>query len=188
LEFLFKRQVKWHMFFYAFSLCCLLNIDTFKIYTQLTNDSELRKRTVIMGANFANVHFDSIKTKLDSVVSTHLSSLEKQVIDSIKTTHGISNLLKATQKNLQTGLHQGSSTIYGNAYDLIGWTKSEWNHLIGLPIGLSKSTIFFQILFKILGLLISAFALMYGAPFWHEYLKSMLAVKNVINPKSILKK
>ncbi|MFZ1296503.1 MAG: hypothetical protein WAT16_00555, partial [Saprospiraceae bacterium] len=68
-----------------------------------------------------------------------------------------------------------------DASSLIGWDKINRAELTNL-IGNSN---WWELFLKFLGILISAFALTYGAPFWYDYLKSMVEVRKVINPKAI---
>lgn len=188
LDYLFKREVKWYLFIVAFILCSILNIDTINIYQSLLKDEDRRARMVIMGENFASLEYDTIKRNMDSVLTKSFEKLETQLKDNFsKPTNldsaEVEKIVEKTKKDVHEALINTTKTITDDAYGLIGWDSEDWKTF---KSWFSKES-WYKVLFKILGILISAFALMFGAPFWHEYLKSMLAVRKVIQPKGFAK-
>ena len=190
LDYLFKREVKWYIFVFSLLLCSILNIDTLGIYDKLSKSAKLRDKMVLLGEDLASKSYEEIKKEKDSILrnsmyfmKTELTSQIKKV--NIKDTLAIQNFIDQTlDKSLKT-LINAQGDLYDGANDLIGWTDSEsrdfWKAFYNF-----KDNISYWLL-KISGILISAFALMFGAPFWHEYLKSMLALRKVIQPKGVVK-
>lgn len=204
LDYLFKREVKWYLFFYSLAFCVLANIDTIKIYQKLTVDEKARGNMIVMAEGFTSVPYDSIKNRIFNDLQV---SLNKMVVlkDSLKNSNGVnvpptdtsgnqlSQVNDTTIIKIIQELEASIQKTYGDGYELIGWTKKEINELFkGKDIKVGDKAVFSNIMyglfFKLIGILISAFALMYGAPFWYEYMKSMLAIRKVINPNQMTTK
>lgn len=204
LDYLFKREVKWYLFFYSLAFCVLANIDTIKIYQKLTVDEKARGNMIVMAEGFTSVPYDSIKNRIFNDLQV---SLNKMVVlkDSLKNSNGVnvpptdtsgnqlSQVNDTTIIKIIQELEASIQKTYGDGYELIGWTKKEINELFkGKDIKVGDKAVFsnimYELFFKLIGILISAFALMYGAPFWYEYMKSMLAIRKVINPNQMTTK
>lgn len=204
LDYLFKREVKWYLFFYSLAFCVLANIDTIKIYQKLTADEKARGNLIVMAEGFTSVPYDSIKNRIfnDLQVSLNKVVLSK---DSLNNSMGANAPTTDTTRNLLSQINDTTITkiiqeleasiqkTYGDGYELIGWTKKEIDELFkvkGIEVDDKGqfSSIMYELFFKLIGILVSAFALMYGAPFWYEYMKSMLAIRKVINPNQMTTK
>jgi len=184
LDYLFKREVKWYLFIFGFILCAVLNVDTLNIYKTLLHDEDQRAKMVIMGENFATYEYDTLKVRIDSILTKGFERMETKLInlkDSTEQDTAIKQTITEGLSNIKNDLFNTTKTVYGDGYGLIGWSKTEWEELTKW----SADGYWKYLLIKILGILISAFALMFGAPFWHEYLKSMLAVRKVVQPKGL---
>lgn len=186
LDYLFKREVKWYLFIFGFILCAFLNIDTINVYKTLLHDEDKRARMVVMGENFATYDYDTLKVSIDSILKKGFVEIEKKIINLRKDSsiHDtiINQVLSKDLSKIKSELYNTTEAVYGDGMGLIGWSKTEWEELIKW----SADGYWKYLLLKILGILISAFALMFGAPFWHEYLKSMLAVRKVVQPKGFI--
>lgn len=169
LQYLFKREVKFYLFFYSLAYCVFLNVDTISIYNQLLKDSSKREELVIMANEIGSVSFDSASTVILNPVKEELMPIlnDTSLSDSTK----ISQILSKANKTVHLS--------YGKASSLIGWNQENWNQFCSQ----FKSNKV-ELIWKFFGIIISACALMFGAPFWHDYLKSMLAVRKIINPKA----
>lgn len=204
LDYLFKREVKWYLFFYSLAFCVLANIDTIKIYQKLTVDEKARGNMIVMAEGFTSVPYDSIKNRIFNDLQV---SLNKMVVlkDSLKNSNGVnvpptdtsgnqlSQVNDTTIIKIIQELEASIQKTYGDGYELIGWTKKEIDELFkGKNIKVGDKAVFsnimYELFFKLIGILISAFALMYGAPFWYEYMRSMLAIRKVINPNQMTTK
>ncbi len=190
LDYLFKREVKWYIFVFSLLLCSILNIDTLGIYHKLSKSAKLRDKMVLLGEDLANKSYEEVKKEKDSILRISTYFLKKDVIKEIKDISpadsiAFQKLIDQTLDKSLKNLEKAQGDLYGGANDLIGWTDSEsrafWKAVYNF-----KDNISYWLL-KICGILISAFALMFGAPFWHEYLKSMLAIRKVIQPKGAIK-
>jgi len=128
-----------------------------------------------------------LKIAVDSMNKT-LSTATEELLqaDSIR----IQGVRDTVYLKMQHSVESTLKNIYGPAEDLIGWNGTKWNRLWNYEEMQKRwyGNTFWIITLKFLGILISAFALMFGAPFWHEYLKSMLNMRKVINPQNLLKK
>ncbi|MGB5025869.1 MAG: hypothetical protein WBO44_10990 [Saprospiraceae bacterium] len=171
-QYLFKREVKWYLFFYSLLYCAILNVDTISIYNKLLKDDKLREGVVIMANNISNMSYDSAKLVILEPIYKTIAETDSMQLDSTQ------------QKQIKKDTVLSYKKIvlaYGDASSLIGWDKINWAELTNLV----KSSNWWELFLKFLGILISAFALTYGAPFWYDYLKSMVEVRKVINPKAI---
>lgn len=170
LQYLFKREVKFYLFFYSLAYCAIVNVDTISIYNELLNDSSKRESMIVMANEIGSIEFDSASTLVLNPIRKELLPIlhDTTLSDSAKINH----ILTKGNKVIKVS--------YGEASSLIGWNKEKWAQLWKCN-GCCK---YLELFWKALGILISACALMFGAPFWHDYLKSMLAVRKIINPKA----
>jgi hypothetical protein len=190
LDYLFKREVKWYIFVFSLVLCSLLNIDTLGIYDKLMSSATLRDRMVMLGEEYANETFDTIKLKKEKIMEKTMADITASIMsrdtalvlgDSAKLNEVVT---QAVAKSFSK-INHAKADIYEGANDLVGWTKIEREKIRNAFAHFSDHWSYW--IYKIIGILVSSFALMFGAPFWHEYLKSMLAIRKVIQPKGMIK-
>jgi len=190
LDYLFKREVKWYIFIFSLLLCSLLNIDTLDIYYKLTHSAKLRDQMVLLGEEYASKTYIEIKTEKDSILKNMLNSIKYKMTYQLKTVRPgdtllFNKILEETLNKTVESIDQSKVDLYKGATDLIGWTEVERTNVKNAINNFNSGFLYW--LLKIIGILLSSFALMFGAPFWHEYLKSMLAIRKVIQPKGVVK-
>ncbi|MBK9042928.1 MAG: hypothetical protein IPN97_06930 [Saprospiraceae bacterium] len=173
-QFLFSRLTKWYLFIYALIFCIILNVDTIKIYKTLYLDETARDRMVVLATDITSKDQEAAIKSVQDRILMHIDTTK---IDTVSDTTYIKvNIEQITQ--IQSGIHDA----YGDANFLIWWKKNPWNTFTDL-YEKDKSGAVISALVKLLGILISSFALMYGAPFWYDIMRKMVTVRQTINTK-----
>ncbi|MFZ1704206.1 MAG: hypothetical protein WAT79_07655 [Saprospiraceae bacterium] len=173
-QFLFSRLTKWYLFIYALIFCIILNVDTIKIYKTLFNDEIARDRMVVLATDITSKDQEAA---IKSVEDKLLKRIDTIKIDSLRDTTYIKVNIEQIMQ-VQSGVHEA----YGDANFLIWWKEYPWTTFFKL-FNEDSTNAFVLLFFKLLGILISSFALMYGAPFWYDIMRKMVTVRQTINTK-----
>jgi hypothetical protein len=174
-QFLFSRKTKWWLFFYAFLFSLSLNIDTIKLYKTLTEDEYARTKLIAMAHEFSSVDQDSAQNIVLNRIKEQFptDSLTENNRDSVHITIDI-------QQTVQ--LKNAMQAAYGDVNYLVWWKANPWTTFWDTYKN-SPADAFYKLILKLLGVLISAFALMYGTPFWYDAMKKMITIRQSVNQK-----
>lgn len=119
LQYLFKREVKFYLFFYSLAYCALVNVDTIGIYNELLRDSSKRESMVVMANEIGSLEFDSASTLVLNPIRKELLPIlqDTTLSDSVKVNHILTKGAKVIKLS------------YGDASSLIGWDKKNGTNL-----------------------------------------------------------
>lgn len=172
-QYLFSRKTKWHLFYIAFIFSVCLNVDTLKIYKTLYREESTRAALVVMATDLQNLGEENATKKiLEKFPSINKDSLiQGEGQDSFHLT--INHIHK-----IQSGL----TNAYGDANLLIWWKQYPW-HTLKYLYASKTENVYYAVFLKLLGFLISSMALMYGAPFWYDFMKKMITLRQNITTK-----
>ncbi len=162
----YKKKTRQRLFFIGLALALLLNVDSVQLFTLLNHNPETRRELI----NFyekGQEHLTGLTAHIDSINNAQITAAKaaknkKQVDEEpVYSVDAITELNSQQQLTLDSLIRQTT-----------------------LPIGITHS-IFYgsengqdsQWLLKLTGLLISAFAASFGAPFWFDVMRKAYAIK-----------
>lgn len=149
-------------------LAIYMNADTLTIYekmSQVAADSPQAQAINALGDEFANTRYAAYNQQLDEI-KQDLASAATQA-DSVR----FDSVLVAHNRQLLTQVDSLIITATANNSPLgLGWTTQEWQTL--------KNASAWSWINKLLGFLITAFAISLGAPFWFDMLKKIINIRN----------
>ena len=127
-----------------------MNVDTLQLVNQLATDPKVREVLADQGAQLAR------QPDLAAANATLPAALQPA----------------ASQPGLQAAVEtvqQRSANLNASGLKL-GWTAQAWNSTWQSPLSAFE---------KLVGLLLSAFAVSMGAPFWFDLLKNLVSIRSV---------
>lgn len=149
-------------------LAVYMNADTLSIYVKMSNvaaGSAQEQAINALADNFADSRYAAYNQQLDRI-KQDLASAATQA-DSIR----FDSALVAHNRQLLSQVDSLYTTATADNSPLgLGWTKAEWTTL--------KSSGFLSWFNKLIGFLITAFAISLGAPFWFDMLKKIINIRN----------
>jgi hypothetical protein len=160
----FKRDAGKWLFWWGLAIAIFLNADTFRLYRHFLRDADARGIIKSQAIQFNNrsaeekssflIAPDSVQTPMDSLQARLARHWNGEV--------------KAMQSSNSFGWRFPKVELKPSAPNSASWKTSILNFFIGLP---SKLRI---ILFALPGLLATALAISFGAPFWFDLLSSVV--------------
>ena len=163
----FRRKTKLVLFVIGLIVTLLLNADTLQMANRLVKDQALRtlvtQQAVTLAAAPANV--PAASGPANPTVLPQTASL----------TSGAAGAVAGP------GGNPSGTALIGRLDIPLRWTADDWETLKGI-IDPSKPGTFFDGVYKVLGLLITALALTMGAEFWYNLLRQL--VPSLPGPKS----
>lgn len=162
----YKRKVQFMIFIIGFALAIIFNVDSIELVNKLSKDPESRKLVVEMATTYINKHPQGIDivhsqaTKKDSLAINNMDSLQVKH-DSIVTF--AESLLRNDIEKADNLLSAG----WGNFNGAKGkWARFKYviHHLCSIK--------------KLLGFLITTFAISLGAPFWFDLLSKLVKIRS----------
>lgn len=155
----YKRKIKWFMFVIAFVLAAAMNMDTIKISRDALRDKNKLSRTADnISAEMARISLDSgnnvsIKDESGKVIVQVSSKIDTTAKDTVTAAQTLKTI-----KNLQIAYAQTSGSEFGYAGGFCKeWSENFWS--------------------KLLGILITVFALQLGANFWFDLLNKVVNLR-----------
>ncbi len=158
----YRRWAQWVLLFVAFFVCAVVNADTLKIVTDLYNNPAYRK-LIVAQAEQRIAQTDPEAGSGDSKdPKTTLGSLREQLSE---------------------------------VQPLIGWSREEFEYIGVLgPEDATKEKadaekkdktwkVVWRCLAKMIGLILTAFAVSLGAPFWFNLLQKLLQMRGSVKPE-----
>jgi hypothetical protein len=159
----YKRQTQFILFFLGIILAVAFNIDSIGIASKLSEDKSVREKMVQLAAKAADEYKDDARVKENSNIK--LDSLQTDSVFAI-----YNNNIKQANKLIQGNVASANSILQ------MGW------------VGIDKLSSWDKIWFvltetftsgrKLLGFLITAFAISLGAPFWFDLLNKLMKVRS----------
>jgi hypothetical protein len=158
----YKRETSYVIFGIAFIICIVANIDTINITKQLWGDPDKLIATTNQIANVAkNISYDTTARAFSKVDSNAFVGISANY--EITTKDSANNSTKKITLNLDNGVQAGKTMASS-----------------GIPMGWDKTNGFqgkYWLPFKILGWLITALAVMLGAPFWFDLMNKFINLR-----------
>ncbi|XHR97741.1 hypothetical protein ACFJIV_14405 [Mucilaginibacter sp. UC70_90] len=163
----YKRSSQFIVFIISVVICASLNVDTINIVNKLWSKQDVLKHTA---DNVQSTVNQLNKEKYNP--NTDFIEFEADKITVIK------NARVDTSKTLRDGkkvVNQVSTvkTFMNNAGIPVGWTAQNTPDLKGKTFCQN----FLSLLIKIMGLLLTAVALMLGAPFWFDLINKIVSLR-----------
>jgi hypothetical protein len=152
----YKKRIQVWTFISAFIIAALMNASFFDIYKSISTNHLIRKDLV---SNTTH-----ITDKLGRV-GDQISSLKSGDVENIQ-----EEITKAKEKIVRI-----TNTI-PEAKQLFGWEKKEFTEVIYFL----ENDSFNKAFNKLMGFLISALLMSFGAPFWHDYLESFINIRKTM--------
>lgn len=162
----YKKYVRTWIFCISITLCALLNVDSILITKRLWQDPSLAKQSAdLIQENMKNIGIDSTRNfaviKTDASTDTMgLVSIDNSNVDEAMNKSATSNL-KKNVNNIKV-----TTAIIKELPIPIGWGKGNY------PLT------FWGWFPKLFGWLLTAFALMLGAPFWFDLLNKIVNLRS----------
>ena len=160
---MYKNKTRISLFILGLILSCALNLDLIKISYTLFNDDDLRIEYYNLGQSLSQSEIEVN----EEVIITYLTENKKNINGN--------NLLKVVAKNLSA---KGDSTIAfvaGSNNLPIGWVNKSDTFLKG-----TNHSYGILWVIKILGWILMAATLAYGAPFWFDLLKKITRLEKIL--------
>ena len=132
-----------------------MNVDTLQLVNQLATDPKVRETLAEQGSQLAR--------------QPDLAAANASLPAASQPT---ATLPAASQPALQTAVEtvqQRSASLNASGLKL-GWTERDWRSTWQSPLSAIE---------KLVGLLLSAFAVSMGAPFWFDLLKNLVSIRSV---------
>jgi hypothetical protein len=172
----FKRSSRWMVAATAIVVVLAFNIDSIKLVKELWQNNALRTSLVVQAGDLVNENESGNETHGMETINVETDSgmsVNKGMMDSLKVAlKGIQNQLqkidslRAKTKSLQLPIGWKSSKDYENKKSNISFFE------------LVKFNIQDIYLLEVLGWLITAIALTFGAPFWFDLLARFVNTRN----------
>lgn len=159
----YNRKFKKWTIAIAFLIALAFNFDTIHVYQRLSKDSKVRKE-LVQNANDNINEYSQYLEKEKSMDSTDTELIAR--IDTLKT-------------KINTIINEEISSIEQLAG--IGWKHGEWS----LVFKNWKSA---EFVIKIVGWMITAFAISLGAPFWFDLLNKVMKLRATGSKQELPKK
>ncbi len=174
----YKRRTQYIIIIIGFLVALFLNADTIAISNQLWHDKPLRDSLVSAAQEFSK------KDTSTSTTVTPLSAAAAKDCDNNKTTKGIcSAYCRENVNSAECRLSQlnGEMARIESMGVPIGWSG---NSLLSFPesSGAYPGWLW-NWLMKIFGLVITAFAVSLGAPFWFDLLNKFVVIRSTVKPR-----
>ncbi|MET0754360.1 MAG: hypothetical protein ABWZ66_13340 [Pyrinomonadaceae bacterium] len=172
----YKRRTQYIIIAIGFLVALFLNADTIAISNQLWHDKPLRDSLVSAAQEFSK------KDTSTSTTVTPLSAAAAKDCDANKMTKGIcSAYCRENVNSAECRLSQlnGEMTKIESMGVPIGWSG---NPLLSSPNGDLQGWLL-SWLMKIFGLVITAFAVSLGAPFWFDLLNKFVVIRSTVKPR-----
>jgi hypothetical protein len=155
----YRGKAKRILFFTAMGVTLVLNADTFQVANRLVKDDALRK--------VVSQEAVELSETPDNAPAATKSAITKEAIPTPKSA---SSPASATTRSSDS--RGGSGSL--ERLDLpLRWTANDWNTLKGIA-NYSQPEAFFNGLYKLIGLIVTALALTMGAEFWYNILKQLV--------------
>jgi len=142
----YKKKTKQRLFLLGILLAALLNVDSIRLFNYYNNDP-VQKAALIS-------YYNKEQKQLSAIA------------DSIDTMNSAGNVSQNSLKNTSIALKSQFDTLTTATSIPIGWPKGIFPKIEGQPI-------YKSIFWSLLGILISAFAASFGAPFWFQVIQKI---------------
>lgn len=157
----YTRNLRYWTIIFGLFIAVAVNADFFTIYSSISDDAQLRKKLVA----YAEVIDEDITEK-----NKKLEEMEKKFNEASPDERAgmITGGDEFKEIQLMTKPLEDSGLK-------LGWTMKEWK-----DDTLSSGWLFLK---KLLGLSVSGLLIGFGAPFWHDLLRSVAGIKTVLNKR-----
>ncbi|HWZ23526.1 MAG TPA: hypothetical protein VNW06_12775 [Cytophagaceae bacterium] len=161
----YKRETTYVIFGIAFILCVSGNIDTTNIVKQLWGDPGKREAaTNQITSAVRGISYDTTLHKFSNLDSNSFAGISASYETIVQDTVDHSN--KKITVNIDNGMKAGKTLATSGIP--IGWTKEN---------SISLSTPKASLMVKLIGWLITALAVMLGAPFWFDLMNKFISLR-----------
>jgi len=167
----YKRHVHNILLVIGLFLACLLNADTFSIYSKVSSIQAGSAQEEAIWA-LAQSYVDEKEANFNNQLTSFRSTVDslKNVPDSLRTFSTLeeqNRLLRVQQDTLIADI-TGTNSPLG-----LGWTPEEWEAF--------KKESWYSWLAKLIGMIITSLAIALGAPFWFDLLNKIVNVRKAGN-------
>ena len=152
----YKRKVQLFLSVIGFTLCFIMNVDTFQIVKILVDNPDVRKSTVEMAISTAKAN----QNLLDS--SYPIAKREK--------INGQVSEVKSAYLSTLNSIDK-TKEILGTGWTFPSWAENKVFKLVYIICQVHPLT------FKFWGIIITTLALSLGAQFWYDLLKKLVALR-----------
>ena len=142
-----------------------MNVDTLQLVNQLATDPKVRETLAEQGSQLARQPDLAAANAMQPTASQPNATLPAA-------SQPTATLPAASQPALQAAVEtvqQRSASLNASGLKL-GWTERAWRSTWQSPLSAIE---------KLVGLLLSAFAVSMGAPFWFDLLKNLVSIRSV---------
>lgn len=186
----YKRRVQTIVFCMGFALAIIMNADSFAIFNNLVNDRPLRAAVVAAAVTFNEATNANDTTNKNNKDITKKSAANKSTADTTKK----NNIRKVVKKDSENNIKKNVNSLLELGLP-IGWNWK--SYLNQHPTAItnfnaipqfdpdSLSTFIDSLgswLVKIIGWLVTGFAVSLGAPFWFDILNRIMIVRSTVKP------
>lgn len=163
---LYERRMKYWAFIISAVVVVLFNANLLDVYREFSTNKTTRDAAVKMAEKFVAMPRDSILVmeKTAARETTYVAVRPDSLI----------------AKDIQESLARIQSVVGSNSFQLLRWTKSYRDALISDWLGVQWFKNWAKSLFGWLGM---ALLVSLGAPFWYDFLKSVMGVKQWLKGK-----
>ena len=172
----YKKRTQIILFFVGLGIAITFNVDTVVIIHKLSNDPELREQLVRQADAYMKEHA-ALKEDLQSLRAQNAPD------DTVKKA---TDELEALEKRNKTLMDEASKVVTNDISKTrevlaLGWAGQEG---AGVPQeSIPSGEWFYQnILCRVPGWLLTAFALSLGAPFWFDLLNKLMNLRSGVQP------
>lgn len=151
----YKRRVQWIVFGLGFTLAIVMNADTIAIFKGLSNDPALQNAIIEMAQKKLQ---DSSLLKIDNA---------KRVF--------VENKNDLNELRLPIGWDWAKDDTFKQSFDSAKFNR---NHYLARPPKQDSGAWFL----KVIGWLITGFAISLGAPFWFDLLNRIMVIRSTVKP------
>jgi hypothetical protein len=152
---LFAHSTKWRLFFIGLVTATLLNVDTIQMYRRLSANADLRESLERDAEKFVNGNSQLLDLVKPKAVTDTSGTAVVTTVDTLQ----LIAAKRAIIDTLKTQYYDKYSSGLG-----LGW---EGQTAMAIP----------DFLVKLLGLLLTAISVTFGAPFWFDLLRKILPFK-----------
>lgn len=163
----YKRASQLFVFIISLSICASFNVDTINIVNELWSKQDVLKHTADnLQTTVTQLNKDKYNPKTDSIEFgvDKITVIKNAHLD---TTKAVSDVKKVVRQVSTVKTFIDSSGIP------VGWTSQNTPVLKGKTFGQTL----LQLLIKIAGILLTALALMLGAPFWFDLINKIVSLR-----------
>ncbi len=155
------RNLRYWTIFFGLIIAVAVNADFFVIYSSISDDAQLRKKLV-----------------------AYVEVIDEDITEKNKKLEEMKQKFNEASPDERAGLLTGSDELreiqlttkpLEDSGLKLGWTMKEWNNNTW-----NGGWLFLK---KLLGLAISGLLIGFGAPFWHDLLRSVAGIKTVLSKR-----